>query len=186
MKVLFSLLMLLASTAHASNEWYGNLFGFYEDIPSGVRLQKLVTLTNDKDNNAINLHLMLDKSDLVTGFYGQANENNIFAQANERGKNVFWLRDIESKEGVVLASRSGYDVLLMNGNLDRESQEGKFTIRYLSNGLSKRYESCDFFLRKAKNSWFIQNAYTKAKVTKVNVTSWSLGITTIEGICPKK
>lgn len=145
-------------------------------VPPGVTLQRLALLTNDRDARVVTLSLMVEKG-LVAGMFSLESDGD--------GK-PYWLRDIESKEGVVLLETQGKKALIMSGSLDRETQEGKFTIHYLTNGLFNRYSSCDFRLKKKGDAWFLQNAYTRDKITRVNVITHSLGITTLEGLCPAR
>lgn len=145
-------------------------------VPPGVTLQRLAVLTNDRDARKVTLSLMVEKG-LAAGMFSLEDDGD--------GK-PYWMRDIESKEGVVLLETQGKKALIMGGSLDRETQEGKFTIHYLTNGLFNRYASCDFRLKKKGDSWYLQNAYTRNKITMVNVVTHSLGITTLEGLCPTR
>ena len=92
---------------------------------------------------------------------------------------------IESSQGAVIASMRGKKVLILSGKLDRKTQEGKFTIRYLTNAILNKYKSCDFYLRNGSDGWFVQNAYNKRRITRVKVITHSVGITTLEGVCPR-
>lgn len=169
-----------------ADSWIGNLHLQSEAVPPGVTLQKLVDLTSDQNGNSNYLNLMIDSNGLAAGMYNEANPKNSPPADGGRAQNVFWLRDIESPAGVVLAEARGRKALLMKGELNRESQEGIFTIKYLANGLTMKYESCNFSLKKAGKQWWVKNAYSGEKVNKIHVITWSMGITTLEGICPKK
>jgi hypothetical protein len=163
-----------------------SLFGTKkEPVPPGMSLVRLVSLTSDRDQNVDYLNLMIDGNRKVTGMYSMPDPNNRDGSEGS-GSNVFWLRDIESPRGAVMMRAQNRDVLIMQGRLDPQTQEGRFVIRYLSNGLFGRYGSCEFYLRRSGNGWMVQNAYTRARVTNGKVLTHSLGITTLQGICPAK
>jgi hypothetical protein len=73
--------------------------------------------------------------------------------------------------------------MILQGQMG-DSQEGQFKIKFLTNGLFHSYDSCDFNLRKSGDGWYVQNAYTGAVVRSVKVITKSLGIKTLQGICP--
>jgi hypothetical protein len=162
--------------------WTSTLFGAdqqIEGVPPGVGLQPLVSITTDRDASKNNLSAMIDGKGNITGLYG------VTTDGAEAGEQVFPLADIESAKGSVLAVVSGRNALILQGKLDRNTQEGRFRINYLSNGLFMKYKSCDFNLKKDPNgNSYVQNAYTGARVNRVHVISHSLGITDLQGICP--
>lgn len=153
--------------------------------PADMKLQKLITLSNDRDASLSHLNAMVDKNGQAAGLYNKLEERGGFRVFDDEVDPVIWLRDIESKDGAVLFASQGRKAILIQGQLDRETQEGRFTIRYLANGVSMRYASCDILLRHKEGKWWVQNAYTKKKVTEAKITTWSFGITTLEGICPE-
>lgn len=159
-----------------------------EPVPPGISLQQLITLTNDRDSNKNYLNLMVDQNHQAAGMYNLPDAGNKSGKDDAKGKNVYWLQEIESPNGAVLAKGSGRDALILLGKLDRGTQEGRFTVKYLANGLSMRYEACDFLLKRTvgSDSWHIQNAYDGSTVTNIRVTTWMMGIESLEGICPKK
>ena len=141
--------------------WTSTLFGAdqqIEGVPPGTDLQPLVSITTDRDASSNNLSAMIEKGQ-ITGLYG------VTTDGAEAGEQVFPLADIESAKGSVLAVVSGRNALILQGKLDRTTQEGRFRINYLSNGLFMKYKSCDFDLKKdAKGVSYVQNAYTGARV----------------------
>lgn len=154
----------------------------YSEVPPGMHLQKVANLTSTKNTDVYYLNVMFDKNNLITGLYNKADPNN---ERESNSPNIFWLRDIESTDGAVLAIARGKKALIMQGILNRETQEGTFDLHYLANGLTMKYKSCKFNLRKSNNGgWHIQNFYTKAVIKKIHVVTHSIGISTIEGICP--
>jgi hypothetical protein len=187
MKMTFiALAMSLFPLSHAEADFFGasGLFqATREAVPPGITLRRIALLTTDRDSEVTYLSVMSDKGGDMNGLYA-SNAAPIFAPLEGEARNVFWLNEIESGAGAVLAVIKGKKALILNGKLNRETQEGRFAIRYLANGLFGRYKSCEFNLRKSGNGWFIQNAYTGQTVRNVHVVTHSLGITTLEGLCP--
>lgn len=164
--------------------WATTLFAADQQIdgvPPGTELQALVSITTDRDNSKNNLSAMVDGRGQIFGLYG------VTTDGAEAGEQTFPLSDIEGPNGSVLAVVSGRNALILQGKLDRNTQEGRFRINYLTNGLFMKYKSCDFNLKKdAAGASYVQNAYTGARVSQVRVITHSLGITDLEGICPKQ
>lgn len=148
-------------------------------IPPGMTTSPLVNISNDRDATIQVLGLLLGGDEKITGMFSAD------SKSPKDGK-AFLLSVIEGKEGAVLYEASGRKAIILSGKLDRATQQGRFTLKYLANGLSMRYESCDFVLDRSGSNWLVKNAYTGGLVREARITSWSMGITTIEGICPKK
>ena len=147
--------------------------------PSGTTLQSLLAVFNDRDSNSERLSLTIDAQGKAAGMYMGENGDG----ANRDGK-VLSLKEIESSEGAVIEEGQGHKVILLQGKLDRSTQEGRFRLQYLANGLSGKYESCDFLLKHSGSNWFVQNAYTNKPVTSMKIITWALGLRTLEGVCP--
>jgi hypothetical protein len=175
-------MMALASVAHAeiNTIWTTSLFG---QVSKSIRLprestsQRILDLTSDRDNSVNALSVVKDASGAVTALMAQETGPNS-AQIS------FPLSQIEGKDGAVLLEVSGRKALILSGKLNRSTQEGKFTIKYLTNGLWMSYKSCDFNLKKDSKGFFVQNAYNGRAVERVHAVTTSLGITTLQGICP--
>ena len=162
----------------------------FAHVPPGMSLQKMITLTTDRDSGVYFLHLMQDTRSLhPTGIFVEQRRTFLRydgePDANPQGT-AFLLADIEKPAGVPLFEAQGRKVLILQGALDRETQEGRLHLKYLVNGLSMTYETCDVVLRKSKNEFWAQNAYTGAKISAVKVITSFLGVVTLEGICPAK
>lgn len=148
-----------------------------ENVPPGMSIQKLLTLTTDRDANAYDLHAMMDaRNGSATGMY----------VGSSGGGRAFLLADIEKPAGVTLFEAQGRKVLLLQGSLNRDTNEGRMHLKYLANGLSMTYETCDVIFRRTGSEYWVQNAYTGAKVTAAKVITYWAGVTTIQGICPTK
>lgn len=194
MKAIFLTLLLTASPAFAGSFLTSGIFeAAREAVPPGHTLKKVTQLSTDRDNEITYLSVMMNEEGKVGGFYGssvapaepESPAEELFAEEEEAaGRNVFWLQEVESSAGAVLAMVKGKKALILNGKLDRATQEGRFVIRYLSNGIFNSYKSCEFNLRRTSKGWYIQNAYNGQAVPRVKVITHSIGISTLEGLCP--
>jgi hypothetical protein len=190
MKFLLMTLLTLhfATSAHAEDFDGGFMIsGSMIDVPQGMTTQRLATLKSDKNNNTNYLHVLINSDHKVAGMFNEDAPGNVKDGTDTRSNGVFLLKEIETQNGVVLKRASNRDVMFLSGKLDQASQEGKFTIKYLSNGLWGSYKSCDFFLRRAPGTdgWLAVNAYNGKPITDIFVETWSLGIETVHGVCPE-
>ena len=179
MKTILLALALLPVSAFASER---------EDAkfaPPGITLQRLFNVSNDRDANVDRFNLMVDEQKKAAGVIFSA--GNKEDTDNTAADQPHWFRDIARPEGVVLIEGQGRKVVLMQGSLNRDTEEGRFRITYLANGLSGKYESCDVLLKKSgPGAWYAQNAYTGTKITTVKIITWSLGLRTLQGLCPSR
>lgn len=176
MKVLLLSLSLTLSLAAQANE---------KLAPPGITLQKLFTVTNDRDANVDRFNLMVDEQKKAAGV--MLNAGNRDTTDNTASDQPHWFRDIARPDGVVLIEGQGRKVVLMQGTLNRDTEEGRFKITYLANGLSGKYESCDVLLKRGPGAtWYAQNAYTNQKISSVKIITWSLGLRTLQGLCPAR
>jgi hypothetical protein len=169
---LFLFMFALSPAAHANND-----FAF--DTPAGIRLLPLFSITSDRDTIVNVFNLMIDGKNRAGGVLVRPNPNKLGVTADH----AFWMRDIESPAGVALAEEQGLQVLTLQGQIDSATQEGRFHAKYLSNGLTGSYKSCDFLLKRSADGWYVKNAYNGRTVTTMKVVSWTLGISTLQGIC---
>ncbi len=151
-------------------------------VPPGVTLQKLFTVSNDRDANVDRFNLMIDEQKHAAGVI--LNAGNRDETDNTASDIPHYFKDIAKPDGVVLIEGQGRKVVTMQGALNRDTEEGRFKLTYLANGLSGKYETCDVLLKKNASGWYAQNAYTNAKITAVKIITWSLGLKTIQGVCP--
>jgi hypothetical protein len=201
MKFLFTLALLLATNQlaiqhaeAAGGDWRLYLAqdpwlrGEDAEPPSGAELQKVVTLTSDRDADVYYLHVMQNRGGgLPTGMFVEPDKKNSREDPSQkpRGKTVL-LAEIESAQGASVFEAQGRKVIIVQGTLNRATHEGKLKLKYLTNGLSMTYDSCDVVLRKEGESFWVQNAYTGARINKMNIKTHFLGVVTIEGVCPAK
>jgi hypothetical protein len=175
--ILALVLLAFAASPSARADYMGDL-----GVPRGIKLESLFKITNDRDATMDTFNLMVDEKNLAAGVLISVDPRKREANPDH----AFWLRDIEKPEGVVLVEAQGHKVLLLQGQLDRATQEGRFHVKFLTNGISNSYSSCDFLLKKTSSGWYAKNAYTGQKVTNMKIISWSLGLKTLQGICPEK
>ncbi len=150
---------------------------YEQGVPPGTTLQKLLTLSTDRDSNTYDLHAMVEtRGNSPTGMY----------VSTDRGGRAFSLAEIAKPAGVSLFEAQGRKVLILQGRLNSESHEGRMHLKYLANGLSMTYETCDVMVRRSGQNFWLQNAYTGARITSVKVLTYWAGVVTIEGLCPKK
>jgi len=136
-------------------------------------VKPLFSMSNDRDANVDKYEVELGADGNVTGF-----------AVSPAGKPAqsFSLASVARPDGAVLINSQGYDVLFLQGALKKGTQEGIFHLKYLSNGLSRSYTTCDFELKKKGDAYFAQSTSGQV-ITKAKMTSWSLGIASLVGIC---
>lgn len=160
------------------------------DLPSGLSALPLAAITNDRDTSVSRLNLMLDRQETVRGIYMETRVPQKSAGAEDSKRvdaRVFWLRNIEKPEGVVLGQGSGVKAILLSGTIDSNAGEGSLEIKYLSNGLLMNYHTCRLDLRRSgSRAWRLRNAYTGRPVTRIEVKTWMLGISTLKNVCPAR
>lgn len=153
-------------------------------LPSGsVRadsLQQLATIENDRNADVHTLSLdMADpwhlKAIHVVTTHGDA------ARQTSRS---FSIEDVASPAGAVLDGDSAHKAIILQGRIDGAGGSGMLVVRYIKNGLFGGYGQCQVALLRNDGHWRLYNAYTRQVVTNLTIRTWSLGIRTIEGICP--
>ena len=145
-------------------------------VPSGLVPKPLATITNDQDSTKLTILALSDRNDQLVGIHS-------------RGQGVdktFWLKDIEKPAGVPLVEKNGYNVINLQGELSRDTQEGRLTARFLVNALFGSAEPCQFELKKNEQGWYIKNIYTKKAVALIHVRASSVGVNELQGLCPAR
>ena len=151
------------------------VFSSPEALAASPDAQDFMQVTNDKTTDKVEVGALSKDGNLIA-LYGKSNGGAI---------QQFSLSDISSSSGALIYETQGYKVLFLQGTFDARTQEGDFTMRYLSNGLFGSYKSCSFTLRRDAQGWYVENAYTHVKpVENVFVKTSSLGVSTIVGLCP--
>ena len=147
------------------------------EVETGAATAKLVSIYNDRSSGYNDLELLVDAQGAVQGAKYVGHGSGAAAAKS--------FTNSEISSGAILEEQQGVKALILTGKVDSASGQGKWTIKYIANGLSGAYKSCDMKVqRAAQGDWIGVNAYTGATLDKAKIITWSMGITTIEGICP--
>jgi len=88
--------------------------------------------------------------------------------------------------GAVLDGDGKHQAIVLRGSVDSAAGNADLVITYLANGLSGRHRDCRAgIVRDQKGQWHIVNVYEHRQVDHLIVQTWRLGISKIEGICPR-
>jgi hypothetical protein len=135
--------------------------------------QKLVQFTNDRDSNVSVIEWVTDAAGATAGLRYTANgrvTDFSFAQL---------------KAGAVLESQQGINALVLKAAID-PVKGGPVTFTYVANGMTGSYESCAASIsRSAAGEWMLMNSTSRGRIQTAKIVTWSMGITTLEGICAK-
>lgn len=176
---LFALLGMLVSMAAPAG---------MRQLPADITMLPLAGITNDRDTSVSHLELMVDSHSTVRGIYMETEVPGKPADAPGTGPehaHVYWLRSIESPEGVVLGQGNGVKAILLRGTIDSRAGHGSLVVKYLVNGLLMSYRECKLGLRKRHaRDWRLFNAYDGRPITRIEVKTWMLGISTLKNVCP--
>jgi hypothetical protein len=141
-----------------------------------VTFQPLASITNDRNADLQSLGVLLDAGQVVGLRFETINGNN----PHERD---FSIDDV--KAGAVLDGNAKHQAIL-RGSVDSTVGNADLVITYLSNGLLGKHKDCRAsIVRDEKGQWHVVNIYDHKRVNHLVVQTWTLGISTIEGICPR-
>lgn len=157
-----------------------------EPLPAGMTAVPLAGIVNDRDASISYLKLMLNARAVVRGVYVETDiiVNKDWQTASKR---VYWLRRIESPDGVVLGGGRGVKAILLRGKIDSDGGRGSLVVRYLTNGLFRSYAECKVLLRRlSPREWTLVNAYNGQSIHRIEVRTWLLGISGLENVCPER
>jgi hypothetical protein len=144
------------------------------DFRSMVTGQKFLTLQNDRNSDADVFYVNVSPKGSVVGF----------DYVNQEGDNNFSLAQLKAAGGVVLEEQQGIKALTLLGKITNSSGQGQLTFRYVSNGMMGQYQDCTAkFMRASDGTWNLVNSAGTA-IHSAKMITWSMGIKTIEGICP--
>lgn len=153
-------------------------------LPEGVMAVPLAAITNDRDESVSEIELMLSEQDMVRGIYIATRDSALAAPDEAQGQ-VITLAAIETSEGVVVGQGQGVKAILLRGKIEPVGGNGTLVIRYLTNGIFRRYAECRIHLRyEGQDRWQLVNAYDGAPVSHIEVKTWALGISTLANVCP--
>jgi hypothetical protein len=144
-------------------------------IGTDVIFQSLASVTNDRDAHLQRLGVLLYAGKVVGLRFDTINGSNPHARD-------FSLDDV--KAGAVLDVK--HKAIVLRGFIDSDIGNANLIITYLSNVVFGRYKECHAsMVRDESGRWHIVNAYDHKWVTQLVVKTRALGISTIEGICPR-
>jgi hypothetical protein len=142
-----------------------------------VIFQPLASITNDRNADLQNLGVLLVLGRIVGLRFDTINGKNPHEA-------YFSLHDME--RGAVLDGDGKHKAIVLRGSIDPTVGNADLVITYLSNGLSGRHKDCRAaIVRDERGQWHIVNIYDHRWVDHLVVQTWKLGISTIEGICPR-
>jgi hypothetical protein len=140
-----------------------------------VTFQPLASITNDRNADLQSLGVLLDAGQVVGLRFETINGNNSH-------ESDFSIDDM--KAGAVLGDAKHKAIL--RGSIDSTVGNADLVITYLSNGLLGKHKDCRAsIVRDERGQWHIVNIYDHKWVNHLVVQTWTLGISTIEGICPR-
>jgi hypothetical protein len=152
-------------------------------LPAGMTTVPLVAITNDRDTSISEIEVMLGPRKLIRGLYIETYENK--NEPDESQGQVIPLSDIESAEGAVVGQGQGVKAILLRGKIEPLQGNGALVVKYLTNGISRRYDECEVGLRRVgPDQWRLVNAYNRGRVEHIHVKTWALGISRLENVCP--
>jgi hypothetical protein len=139
-----------------------------------IKKSLMATLASDQDDKTSKLYVLVDDKSAIQEFQFESTE----------GRSIFTLKQVSSRDGVVLLNDQGYDAILLKGTISNELGKGEAVIKYLTNAWTSHYNSCPIKIERNKESqWKIINAHTAQSVEKLIIKVSTMGIKTIEGIC---
>jgi hypothetical protein len=142
-----------------------------------VIFQPLASITNDRNGDLQNLGVLLVLGRVVGLRFDTVNGNNPH-------QSYFSLYDME--RGAVLDGDGQHKAIVLRGSIGSTADNADLVITYLSNGLFGKYKDCRTGLeRDDTGQWHIVNTYDHKWVDHLVVHTSKLGISTIEGICPR-
>lgn len=152
-------------------------------LPTGLTAVPLAVVTNDRDTSVSSLELMLDDQAIVRGIYMETRAD-ADGSPSASGR-IYPLAQIESGNGVVLGQGQGVKAIFLRGTIASRDGDGSLVIRYLTNGVFKRYAECRIELqRMGPDRWRLVNAYDGRPIERIKVRTWALGISTVANVCP--
>jgi hypothetical protein len=142
-----------------------------------VVLQPIASITNDRNADLQSLSVLLDAGQVIGLRFDTLN-------GPDPHESDFSLD--EMKAGAVLDGDANHRAIVLRGSIDSTPGNADLVVTYLSNGLFGSYRDCRArIVRDDGGQWHIVNIYDHKQVDHLVVQTWTLGISTIEGICPR-
>jgi hypothetical protein len=142
-----------------------------------VTFQPLASITNDRNADLQSLGVLLDAGQVIGLRFDTVN-------GSKSHESVFSID--EMKAGAVLDGDAKHKAIVLRGSIDSAGGNADLVITYLSNGLFGKHKDCRAGIaRDERGQWHIVNVYDHKWVNHLVVQTSTLGISTIEGICPR-
>jgi hypothetical protein len=150
-------------------------------VHASPTLDQLATVSNDRNADVSMLSLEVENNGTVDGLYFSTKH----ADTGQTTHTEFPLSQIQSADGVVLDGDATHKVFILQGTIDAQKGSGLLTVKYLANGLTGEYQQCGGIkLQRAQDQkWSLFN-YKNQPLTKIEVVTWALGISTVQNVCP--
>jgi hypothetical protein len=159
--VLLTLTLLQARTATAAD----------------VTFQPIASITNDRNADLQSLGVLLQAGQVVGLRFDTLNGKNPH-------KSDFSIEDM--KAGAVLDGDAKHKAVVLRGSIDSTAGNADLIVTFLSNGLIGKHKVCRAdIVRDGRGQWHIVDIYHHKRVDHLVIRTWRLGISTIEGICPR-
>lgn len=141
-----------------------------------ITFQPLASVTNDRNADLQSLGVLLDAGQVVGLRFDTIS-------GNDPHDSDFSIADM--KTGAVLDGDAKHEAIVLRGSIDSNGGKADLVVTYLSNGLFGKHRDCRAdMVRDKSGRWHIVNTYSHKRVDRLVVQTWTLGISTIEGICP--
>lgn len=142
-----------------------------------VTFQPLASITNDRSAELQSLGVLLDAGQVVGLRFETINGNN----PHESDLSID-----DMKAGAVLGRDAKHKAILLRASFDSTVGNADVVITYPSNALLGKHKDCRAsIVRDERGQWHIVNIYDHKWVDHLVVQTSSLGISTIDGICPR-
>jgi hypothetical protein len=142
-----------------------------------VTVQPLASITNNRNADLQSLGILLDARQVVGLRFDTINGKNPH-------ESDFSIDDM--KAGAVLDGDAKHKAIVLRGSFDSTAGNADLVVTYLSNGLLGKHKDCRAgIVRDERGQWRIVNIYDHKRVNHLVIKAWRLGISTIEGICPR-
>lgn len=142
-----------------------------------VILQPIARVTNDRNADLQSLGVLLDAGQVV----GLRFDTIHGADPHESNFSLD-----EMKAGAVLDGDARHQAIVLRGSIDSTVGNADLTVTYLANGLFGTHKDCQArIVRDQRGQWHIVNIYDHERVDHLVVETWTFGISTIGGICPR-
>jgi hypothetical protein len=141
-----------------------------------VIFQQIASITNDRNADLQNLGVLLVLGRVV---------GLRFDTINGKHPHQSYFSMDEMATGAVLDGDSKHKAIILQGSIDSTAGTAELLVTYLSNGLTGKHKDCHAgMMRDESGQWHIVNIYDHKWVDHLVIKTRTLGISTIEGICP--